>query len=172
MENQIIGVKFLHTQDYQDLLSAPSLISLTAGKIYAYISVGFSVNVDDIVIVPNSGYNDSPVVPALVTNLDYQSGLNYATKPILAVIPKNSLQRQEDQSVDFYHELLKRQNIAKELNDTYEQTVRMHKIQKMAKKDPEIAELLQKLEKQDALLDQLTRVYSPTTCEFDEEDNE
>jgi hypothetical protein len=147
MKNQIIGVKFLHTQDYQELLNASNLLALTAGKTYAYISAGFDVQVGDLVIVPNSGYNNTALVPALVTILDNQVGLEYATKPILAVIPRDTLKQREQYSLNVYQQLRNRQATIDQLDKAYEQATKLKKLQKMAKSNPEIAALLKKLAK-------------------------
>jgi len=164
MKNQIIGVKFLHSQSYQELLQSPSPLSLTAGKTYAYISAGFDVIVGDIVIVPNSGYNDTPLVPAIVTVLDYQKGLEFATKPILAVIPYDKLIQHEHHSLEVYQKLQQRQNIMDQLEAVYEDAIKMKKFRKLAKKNPDMAALLDKLDHQDKLLDNLplTEIYKPT----------
>lgn len=171
MENQIIGVKFLHTQDYQDLLNTTNLLALTAGKTYAYISAGFEVQVGDLVIVPNSGYNDTALVPALVTVLNNQVGLEYATKPILAVIQKDTLKQREQYSLDVYQQLRNRQNTLEQLDRVYEQANKLKKMQKMAKSNPEIAALLKDLQKQDqALKDLKSTDYHATTTDSDDTD--
>lgn len=152
MENQIVGVKFLSTSDYQDLLTMPSLISLTHNKTYAYISTGFDPQIGDLVIVPNSGYNEVPVVPAIVTNLNYQEGLKFATKPILAVIPQRKFKEQEKSALEVYQQLEIRDSIANELDLEYRRAKKLKKIKKMAKKNPEIAKLLQQLNEQDKII--------------------
>ncbi|MQS75121.1 hypothetical protein [Companilactobacillus halodurans] len=155
MKNQIIGVKFLTTSDYQDLIETPSLLSLTAGKTYAYISTGFKVHVDDLVIVPNSGYNQTPVVCAVVTNVDYQAGLEFAKKPILAVIPQEQIYQVEEYSKEVYTQLRKRETIAEELDDAYQRIKKRKEIEKLAQDDPNLKSLLRKLDKQDRIIEQL-----------------
>jgi len=177
MKNQIIGVKFLHSQSYQELLQAPSLLSLTAGKTYAYISAGFDITVGDIVIVPNSGYNDTPLVPAIVTVLDYQKGLEFATKPILAVIPYDKMIQHEQHSLDIYQELQRRQNLMDQLETVYDDAIKMKKFRKLAKKNPDMAVLLDKLDHQDELINNLplTDTHKPTEpitiIDYDDDDN-
>ena len=156
MKNQIVGVKFLHTQNYQDLLNTRNLVSLTVGKTYAYLSIGFDIQINDLVIVPNSGYNETPVVPAVVTSLNYEAGSNYVTKPLIAVIPQAQLQQLETVSANIYQQIQNKLQLEETLNRKYEQAIRMKKLQKMAKTDPEIAALLDKLKKQDDVLNDIS----------------
>ncbi len=174
MKNQIIGVKFLHSSDYKELLNVPSPLSLTAGKTYAYISAGFDVNLNDLVIIPNSGYNDTPLVPAVVTVLDYRAGLEFATKSILAVIPFGKLEENEIRSLEVYQLLAKRQNIFKQLEQDYDEAIKIKKFRKLANKDPHIAQLLGELDKLDEFIedtDELPKIFTDYTEKENDEDD-
>jgi len=153
MLNQIIGVKFLASRSYEELLEKPWDI-LTSGDQYSYVSRGFKVAVGDLVIVPNSGYNDTVVVPAVVTEVDINEEPTRATRPILAVITKEQLMHREGQAYGVHKELTNRELIFKQLNKEYDQAVRMEQIKKMSKTNPTIAALLNELNKQDEILEE------------------
>ncbi|MFC6176363.1 hypothetical protein ACFQAV_05900 [Companilactobacillus huachuanensis] len=152
MLNQIIGVKFLTARSYDELLEKP-WESLISGNQYSYVSRDLKVAIGDLVIVPNSGYNDTAVVPAIITEVDINENSDRATRPILAVITKEQIIQREGQAYGVHKELINRELIFKQLNKAYDQAVRMEQIKKMSKTNPTIAALLNELHKQDKILD-------------------
>lgn len=152
MQNQIIGVKFLNSESYEDLIDNP-WENLVSGKQYSYFSRGFKVKVNDLVIVPNSGYNDLPVVPAIVSEINLSEGISKTTRPILAVITPEQIIDQERQAYGIHKEIANRELIYKQLNKAYDEALKMEQIQLMAKTNPTIAALLNELQKQDDILE-------------------
>lgn len=144
----------MRAHNYQELVQAPTLISLTAGKAYSYVNVGFKVKINDLVIVPNSGYNELPVVPAVVTALNSDYDLGIATRPILAVIPQEIIKNQENKSIEVLEHLQKRAELLDDLETIYEQNTKLQKFQEMAKSNPQMEHLLKKLVQQDKLLNE------------------